>query len=383
MKVMEIEYAEIDGQRRILLFFEYHLATMGLIRAIPGARWSPEKKCWHISAAYGPEGKLNYRFSGKLAFTSKQGNHGKRYALGEADIIQNIVAQKDPPLRPKPIDKPMNVPEEYIKTLVMRAYSSRTVLTYKSLFRAFMEFYRTRDLDNITAPEIREYLIYLVDKRKVSQSYQNQAINAIKFYYEKILGRPPEKYYLHRPRKEHRLPGVLSEEEVGHILKKITNPKHRCIIFIIYSAGLRLSEVVNLKLTDIDSKRMLIYIRQGKGKKDRVSLLSEKVLVVLRQYYRDYKPQEWLFEGLGGGQYSARSVQEIFKAALQKSGIRKKASVHTLRHSFATHLLERGVDLRYIQELLGHNSVRTTEIYTHLTRKGLEKIKSPFDNIDV
>jgi integrase/recombinase XerD len=179
------------------------------------------------------------------------------------------------------------------------------------------------------------------------------------------------------------LPSVLSEEEVFRLLKQVDNLKHKTALSIIYSAGLRIGELINLKINDIDSARGQIRILQGKGKKDRVSLLSTNILKMLREYYKEYRPKEWLFEGQFGGQYSQGSIQEVFRQAKKSAGIRKRATVHTLRHSFATHLLERGTDLRYIQELLGHQSSRTTEIYTHVTEKGFKNIISPFDNLDL
>ena len=188
---------------------------------------------------------------------------------------------------------------------------------------------------------------------------------------------------IERPRSEHKLPNVLSEEEVMRIINNVQNIKHKAILLTIYSAGLRISEAVNLKIADIDSSRHLILIKGAKGKKDRNSLLSEKLLVYLRKYFLMYKPKVWLFEGQYGGQYSDSSIQAIFREACNAAKITKKATVHTLRHSFATHLLERGTDLRYIQELLGHSSSKTTEIYTHITHKGMEQIKSPLDNLDV
>jgi site-specific recombinase XerD len=239
------------------------------------------------------------------------------------------------------------------------------------------------DPAKITEEQIRDYLLYLIEKRDVSISYQNQSINAIKFYYEQVLGRPVRTYYIQRPKKPKVLPNVLSEEEVLLILNKMENLKHRCIISIAYSAGLRLGEVINLKPADIDSKRNYVIVRQGKGMKDRFSLLSSKVLEMLRIYYKEYQPKEYLFEGQFGGPYSATSIHNILKSAVEKAGIRKRVTVHTLRHSFATHLLERGTDIRYIQELLGHQSSRTTEIYTHMTQKGLGKIKSPLDNLSI
>lgn len=208
-------------------------------------------------------------------------------------------------------------------------------------------------------------------------------INAIKFYYEKVLGQERKTYYVQRPKKSKQLPEVLSEPDVVRILKACENIKHKCILMLVYSAGLRLGEVVNLKVWDIHYDRKQVFIKGGKGKKDRYSILSEAAIGYLNKYAEQYRPDDWLFEGQYGGQYSKRSVQQIFKGALKKSGISKRATLHTLRHSFATHLLEKGVNLRYIQELLGHNSSKTTEIYTHITKKGIEGIKSPLDYLDL
>lgn len=236
-------------------------------------------------------------------------------------------------------------------------------------------------MDKIDEASIIAFCQYLVIDRKVSAATQNQAINAIKFYYERVLGGQRKFYCLQRPDKEQKLPTVLSTEEITSILKATGNLKHKAILTVIYSSGLRISELINLKIKDIDAERMQIRIEQGKGKKDRYTLLSPKTRELLRAYYRAYKPKEYLFEGQEGGQYSARSVQAFFQEVCKKVGIRKRVSVHTLRHSFATHLLENGTDLRYIQALLGHESSKTTEIYTHITTKGLEKIKSPVDDL--
>jgi len=226
---------------------------------------------------------------------------------------------------------------------------------------------------------ITAFLRYLVLERKVSTSYQNQAINAVKFYYERVLGGHRKVYLVERPREEKTLPIVLSEKEIGDLLKATENIKHKSILMLAYSAGLRLSELINVKLTDIDSQRMQIRVEQAKGNKDRYSLLSNRLLELLREYFLAYKPKIWLFEGAKGGQYSVNSIQAIMKESVKKAGIKKKVSVHTLRHSFATHLLENGTDLRYIQVLLGHASSKTTEVYTHITTKGFDQIKSPLD----
>jgi len=209
-------------------------------------------------------------------------------------------------------------------------------------------------------------------------SILNSAINALKFYYGNVL-KKKFIYEVKRPRKDKKLPVILSKEEVAKILSSVDNIKHKTILMLVYSAGLRVGEVVRLKPEDIDSKRMLIHIKGAKGRKDRYTLLSEKALEILRQYWRKYKPEKWLFGGAKEGRYlSIRSVDKIFRNACEKAGIKKDVSMHTLRHSFATHLLEGGTDLRYIQELLGHAHSKTTEIYTHVSTKSLGKITSPY-----
>lgn len=189
--------------------------------------------------------------------------------------------------------------------------------------------------------------------------------------------------YIQRPKKEKKLPVVFSEEEVKLLLNQVKNLKHKCILYLIYSAGLRRSEVLNLKINDIDSKRNCIVIRAAKGNEDRITFLSAILLLLLREYYKIYRPKEYLFEGANGGRYSTTSLRKIFYRALKASGINKEASLHTLRHSFATHLLEQGTDIRYIQSLLGHSSPKTTELYTHITTKGFENLKSPLDNMEL
>ena len=218
-------------------------------------------------------------------------------------------------------------------------------------------------------------------ERQISVSQQNQRINAIKFYYEKVLGRDKQYYDIHRPKKEQKLPKVLGKEEIKKILNCTENIKHKAILSLLYSAGLRRSELINLQLTDIDSSRMVILIHGGKGKKDRISLLSQKLLILLRDYYKKYKPGKNLFEGQNRAKYSPTSIGKILKRSAKKAGIQKKVTPHMLRHSFATHLLEQGTDLRFIQELLGHNSSKTTEIYTHVAVKNLVDIKNPIDDL--
>ena len=274
--------------------------------------------------------------------------------------------------------------KDYEDQLIVKRYSENTIVIYKEQIGRFFSYFPKTDPYELTDENVKEYVLFLLKSKKISLSYQKQVICSIKFYFEKILRRETKSYYFEIPKsKEQKLPVVLSKNEVKKIINCTNNLKHKAILSTIYSAGLRLSEVVNLKIADIDSERKLIYIRGGKGKKDRATILSVELLRILRNYFREYKPKVWLFEGIKGDQYSKKSVQKIFHQSLEKSKIDKKVSVHSLRHSFATHLLEQGEDLRYIQKILGHKSSKTTEIYTHITKRGFSKIKSPFDNLDI
>jgi len=269
---------------------------------------------------------------------------------------------------------------DFNRILRLKAYSENTIRTYNAMLVKFFDVFKDHDPEKITTDQIRRFLLWMIDKNGIGTSYQNQLINSIKFYYEHVLKLPRQVYYLERPKKEKHLPGVLSIEEVRSLLSKIQNTKHLAIISMIYSSGIRISELINLKISDIDSNRMQVRVVQSKGKKDRMTLLSDKILILLRKYFKEYKPGKWLFEGQTGGKYSKSSVQKIFQRAKSKAGIKKYATVHTLRHSFATHLLEAGTDLRYIQELLGHSSSKTTEIYTHVSTRKLSGIRSPLDS---
>jgi len=274
--------------------------------------------------------------------------------------------------------------KDYSDQLILKRYSENTIVIYKEQILRFFNFYNETDPNELTDENVKEYLLFLLRKKRISFSYQKQVISAIKFYFEKILRRDTKKYYFEIPRsKERKLPIVLSKEEVRAIINCTNNLKHKTILSTIYSAGLRLSEAVNLKIADIDSERKLIYVRGGKGKKDRTTILSEELLNLLRKYFKKYQPKVWLFESISQQQYSTTGVQKIFYRNLENAKIDKKVSVHSLRHSFATHLLEQGEDLRFIQKLLGHKSSKTTEIYTHITKEGIGKITSPLDNLDI
>jgi len=265
--------------------------------------------------------------------------------------------------------------------LIRLNYSWQTVKTYKHCFNTFLRYYSGKEVQEITKAEIESYLVHLIREKGIAPSTQNQIINAIKFYYEKVLHHPLQFYNLQRPKKFKSLPNVLSTQEVRRIFQAVSNKKHYCMLLAIYACGLRVSELTRLRIQDIRSGENLIFIKSGKGKKDRYVPLSAHLLKELRAYYRIYRPDYWLFEGQTGGQYSTRSVQNVFRRAVKKARINAYCTLHTLRHSYATHLVQQGTDLRTVQRLLGHNSLKTTQIYTHITDQQLAKVQSPLDRL--
>ncbi|MEJ8801918.1 tyrosine-type recombinase/integrase [Pontibacter sp. H249] len=276
-------------------------------------------------------------------------------------------------------------PIDYLEKLFLLNYSMNTIRTYHSLLLRFLNSHKDKGMEQVntfTEEDINQYHRQMVQAGAYSCSFVNQSINAVKFYYQRVLGRHEVQLRnVERPEKPDRLPTVLSKEEVKRILEATDNLKHRCMLQLLYAGGLRIGEVINLRLSDVKSDRNLLLIRGGKGKKDRTTVLSQKLLENLRMYYKEYKPKEWLFEGQYGGQYTVESIRNVFRASKAKAGVKAPATPHTLRHSFATHLLEQGTDLRYIQVLLGHRSSKTTEVYTHVTTHALDKIVSPLDNL--
>ena len=354
---------------RLRVIFSPNATLTEVVRSIPFYQWDRHNKWWSVP------------FSESIL--QKLREAATELALEVTFEVEQPPNSRLPRITPYDLPNYRACPEEYTLKLQELRYSDRTLAIYKSMFEEFINYYHKYDINRLDEQMITEFLRYLVIERKVSTSYQNQSINAIKFYFERVLGGKRKVYLVDRPRKERTLPEVLSEEEVSNLLSVTQNLKHKAILMTIYSAGLRVGEAIALKIKDIDSQRMQIRVEQSKGKKDRYTLLSIKTLEVLRQYVKIYKPKVWLFEGQDGGQYSERSIQALLKQSLQKTSIKKRVTVHTLRHSFATHLLEHGTDLRYIQALLGHESSKTTEIYTHVTTKGFQLIQSPLDRLKI
>ena len=333
---------------RIGVEFEKDKELIQRIKLIHGARWSQQKKLWHI-----PDTKEN-----RERFHIIQKEDAKISQEGQEHLKQ------------------------FIRWLSSKRYSPNTIKTYSDALRSFLVYNQANNICELTNADVLDYNNDYILKNKVSASYQNQVISAIKLYFRTVRKTKIEVDKIDRPKKPKTLPNVLSKEEVKNILEAHANMKHKIMLSLIYSCGLRCSELLQLRPLDIDSKRNIVLIKQAKGKKDRITPLSPKILELLRTYYQLYKPKTYLFEGQEPGTiYSPKSLQSVLKQALQKANIKKPVTLHWLRHSYATHLLESGTDLRYIQELLGHNSSRTTEIYTHVSTKSLQQIKSPFDDL--
>lgn len=271
--------------------------------------------------------------------------------------------------------------EQFIRDLELKGFSPNTQQAYLKHVVAFSKYYH-KSPELLGVEEIKDYLHHLIAERNLSKSYVNQAYSGLKLLYETTLIREWDMKRIPRAKKEQKLPEVLSQKEVKAILGGVKNLKHKAILTTIYAAGLRIGEAVNLKISDIDSVNMQIKIRQGKGRKDRITLLSKENLKLLRYYFKQFKPKDWLFPGENRDKHlTTRSVERIMDKAVEKAGITKPVTVHTLRHSFATHLLENGVDIYYIQRLLGHTNIKTTSIYLHMTNIKLKNIKSPLDTI--
>jgi integrase/recombinase XerD len=272
--------------------------------------------------------------------------------------------------------------EKFKQWMRSKRYSESTISSYSETLKTFLIFYREKPVAAINNEDVIIYNNEYILKNKLSASYQNQTVNAIKLFFMTVRETKIEVDKIHRPKRAKLLPNVLSKEEIKLILNAHSNIKHKMMLSLIYSCGLRCGELLALRPVHIDSKRNIVLLKNAKGNKDRIVPLSPKILDMLRQYYKVCKPTTYLFEGQTAGMsYDSRSLQLVLKQALQKAGITKPATLHWLRHSYATHLLESGTDLRYIQELLGHSCSKTTEIYTHVSTKSIQQIKSPFDDL--
>ena len=290
--------------------------------------------------------------------------------------VQPIVKYSDFPVE---ITQKVNL---FVKWMEHKRYSVSTITTYSDAIKIFIGFVLPKKLEDVDNTDMVRFVNEYIILQRLSYSYQNQMVNAAKLFFREIIKSKFDVETLERPRRQHKLPNVLSKQEVKAILAASKNIKHKTMLSLIYACGLRRNELLHLKPENIDSKRHLLIILNSKGKKDRVVPISDNIIAMLREYYKHYRPKTWLFEGQKAGElYSETSLQKVLKVAINLAKVRKQVTLHWLRHSYATHLLESGTDLRYIQELLGHRNSKTTEIYTHVSEKSLEKIKSPFDDL--
>ncbi len=339
----------------VLVKFSFDTQIADVLKQQFPARWSASKKCWWVARDQFDYPKFKQVFAPTF----------------EIIIPEGIVETKEV----------VQLPQGYLERLKRVRYSDSTIKVYSKYFRDFQTAFPDKDLKEFTPEDINDYMLGVIEKQKISTSQQNQRINAIKFYYEKVLGREKLYFSIERPKKEKLLPDVLSKNEISTMINSTHNLKHKCLIALLYSCGLRRSEAINMELKDVDSDRMLIKVRAGKGKKDRYVQLAKPTLLLLRAYYKKYKPLKWIFEGPNNKPYSTKSISNVVKTAAQRVGIKKRVFPHILRHSFATHHLEQGTDLRYIQEWLGHGSSKTTERYTHVSNKDFIKFKNPIDDL--
>lgn len=336
------------GSKRIAVYFEKNAELIARIKLVEGSRWSQTLGVWHLPDT--AENRIRFRIT---------------------PLPRNI-----------PSEEGIAQIEKFKQWLRSKRYSESTLTTYTEALKYFLVFYREKPVADITNEDVIVYNNEHILKNNLSASYQNQTVNAIKLFFQTIRETKMMVDKIHRPKRSKVLPNVLSKEEVKLILNAHSNIKHKMMLSLIYSCGLRRGELLSLKPVHIDSKRNIVLLKNSKGKKDRIAPLSPKILEMLREYYLSFRPTTFLFEGVIPGEpYSEKSLQSVLKQALKKVGITKPVSLHWLRHSYATHLLESGTDLRYIQELLGHSSSKTTEIYTHVSTKSLQQIKSPFDDL--
>lgn len=352
-------------QTVLSIAFEQNRHLAALVSGELGATWSQTKKFWYLP--YSPNNKamvceVLYRYA-HVDTTALQAR--------EARIQHNM---NEVVLPPETLEKV----EKFRRWLQTKRYSEATVHTYVKMVLFFCRYVQKRHIFALNGLTVSRFNYEFIVKPGKSISYQNQAINAVKQYFE-YCGLDLEMAEIERPRREKKLPVVLSMEEVKRMIELTPSLRHKTLMSLIYSGGFRLAEALNLKVEDIDSTRMLIHIKGAKGRKDRYTLLSQRVLLLLREYYSIYNPKVYLFEMKGGTCYAKRSVQSVVKDAAKRAGIQKHITPHSLRHSFATHLLENGTDLRYIQNLLGHSSPKTTMIYTHVSELAVQKIRNPFD----
>ncbi|WP_310993884.1 tyrosine-type recombinase/integrase [Aequorivita marina] len=357
-----IMYLPLAKASRVKVFIPYKmLSERQAFKRLDGTYYHYHQKLWSIPNTSENIKKIETLFGKKL---TKQNTQAPT-AIPQAAIAPHVQRELD----------------RNHQKMILKGFSWATIRNYQSNLTQFFQYFEAVEYQKITKEQIEGFIYHLISKYKISDQKQNQLINAIKCYYEHTLGMPREYYDITRPKKSNNLPNVLSKREVATILSYPTNIKHKAILHVIYAAGLRVGEVVRLRLTDIRSDDGYLFIKDGKGKKDRHCTLSPVLLALLREYYKQFKPSYWLFEGQDGGQYTVQSIQRIYRKAVKNTNSNPWSTPHTLRHSYATHLMEHGVNIRKIQSSMGHATTKTTEVYTRILGINNKTLESPLDTL--
>lgn len=362
-----------------MIYFEKNDIIISRLKSLPEIRWSQTNKAWYVPHKKGSRNVLFQLLKHEAYIDYEAFKEGPGALPNQSSNIPK------PKLRitRMPTELSADKQQELDKLknwMFSKRYSSSTIDTYLDALSVFFRYFSEKPISEISNEDLIHFNNNYILANGHSSSYQNQVVNALKLFYRIIEDRSMNPELIHRPKRQKLLPNVLSKEEVKLILNAHSNIKHKAMLSLIYSCGLRCGEVLKLKPEHIDSKRRLLIIKQAKGRKDRIAPLSPKIIELLENYSEVTKPMIYLFEGqIKGSPYDQRSLQNVLKQALEKAGIQKPVTLHWLRHSYATHLLESGTDLRYIQEILGHSSSKTTEIYTHVSTKSIQTIISPFD----
>lgn len=367
---------------------------LNVVRGLPRRRWDGRRRIWTaphgrealaiLSSAFGTDRVVVEVVADGASGDARAGMSQTSDAASDQGTSAGGAAAKRRKLESTGQGSATRILDRVRHALTLQGYSPRTRKVYLGQVRRFLDWCGdgTGAVPDDVAERARAYILELIEARRISKSYQNQVVSALRFLCESVLGRPALALRIPRPRKESRLPTVLSRQEVARLIDRARNPKHRTLLVLLYSAGLRVGEVVRLRPEDLDADRGLLRVRGGKGDKDRYTLLAHRAAQAVGVYRAAYPDDRWLFPGGRPGRHlTTRSVQRVVQRAARAAGIRKKVTCHTLRHSFATHLLEAGTNLRIIQELLGHQSARTTQIYTRVTTTELASVRSPLDHL--
>lgn len=397
MTAIYLKPLQHKGMERIGIYFDRNVTIQSLLQKQVKAVWSRTHTCWHIPFTKESYESLAGAVSGKGTIYREELNRylrGKNpdIAISDPETISTSAAAcraVEPAAQVSvPVNEiicPDNLHEfkRYRDQLVLKAYSKSTIRTYCGEFNKFLKTLNGASAKDLAPDQLQRYILYCINTLKLSENTVHSRINALKFYYEQVLHNEKMFFEIPRPKKSAKLPKVLSKERIADLINSIENTKHKTIVMLTYACGLRVSEVVSLKVKHIDGQRKTVYLENAKGKKDRVVSLSPNMLIMLREYYKAYQPKEYLFEGqFKDTHLSARSIQEVINKTKKKAGVTQEGGMHMLRHSFATHLLDKGIDIVFIQKLLGHNDIRTTLRYLHVTNKDLTHIISPLEDIE-